>query len=76
MCFWQDKSLYLIYDTLTFLYYCFKHITHLAIFDKFNILWLKTKQEMNVFGHDSALKDFNSPGTTWASEMNFVMNHV
>ena len=31
--------------------------------------------EMNL-GHDSALKGFTGPGTTWANEINFVMNHA
>ena len=33
------------------------------------------RNEMNgVLGHDSAL--YTRPGTTWANEMNFVMNHA
>ena len=29
---------------------------------------------IGVLGHDSALKGYTEPETTWASEMNFVMN--
>ena len=29
---------------------------------------------IGVLGHDSALKGYTGPGTTWANEMNFVMN--
>ena len=29
-----------------------------------------------VLGHDFALKGYAGPWTTWASEMNFVMNHA
>ena len=30
----------------------------------------------SVLGHDSSLKGYTWPGTTWANEMNFVMNHA
>ena len=29
-----------------------------------------------ALGHDSALQGYTGPGTTWADEMNFVMNHA
>ena len=29
---------------------------------------------IGVLGHDSALQGYTGPGTTWANEMNFVMN--
>ena len=29
-----------------------------------------------ALGHDSALYGYTGPGTTWAHEMNFVMNHA
>ena len=29
-----------------------------------------------VLGHDSALKGYTGPGTTWANEMNFMVNHA
>ena len=29
-----------------------------------------------VLGHDFQLKDYTGPGTTWANEMNFVINHA
>ena len=29
-----------------------------------------------VLSHDSALQGFTGPGTNWANEMNFVMNHA
>ena len=29
-----------------------------------------------VLGHDSALYDYTEPGTTWATEMIFVINHA
>ena len=29
-----------------------------------------------ILGHDSALQGYIGPGTTWANEMNFVMNHA
>ena len=29
-----------------------------------------------VYGHDAILQGYAGPGTTWANEMNFVMNHV
>ena len=29
-----------------------------------------------VLGHDSALKGYTRPGTTWANGMKFVMNHT
>ena len=33
--------------------------------------------EMNgVLDHDSALSGYTGPGTTWANEMNFVINHA
>ena len=31
---------------------------------------------MNVLGHDSALQGYTRPGTTWANEMSFIMDHV
>ena len=30
----------------------------------------------DVLGHCSALKGYTGPGSTWANEMNFVINHV
>ena len=27
-------------------------------------------------GHDSALSGYTGPGTKWANEMNFIMNHA
>ena len=30
----------------------------------------------DIVDHDSTLKGYAGPGTTWAIEMNFVMNHV
>ena len=29
-----------------------------------------------VLGHDSALSGYTGPGTTWANEMNFGMEHA
>ena len=29
-----------------------------------------------VLDHDSALKGYTGPGTTWANEMTFAMNHA
>ena len=30
----------------------------------------------SVLDHDSALKGYTGPRTTWANEMNFVMTHA
>ena len=30
---------------------------------------------MHVLGHESALSGYTGPGTTWANEKNFVLNH-
>ena len=39
-------------------------------------LYKDVVNEMNtVLGHDSALQGYFGPGTNWANEMNFVMNH-
>ena len=35
-----------------------------------------TNEMIDVLGHDSALLGYTRPGTTWANEMNFVMNHA
>ena len=34
------------------------------------------KEMVGVLGHNSALKGYTGPGTTWADEMNFVLNHA
>ena len=34
------------------------------------------KEMIGVLVHDSTLYGYTGPGTTWASEMNFVMNHA
>ena len=31
---------------------------------------------IGFLGHDSALKGKTGPETTWANEMNFVLNHA
>ena len=36
----------------------------------------KWKEMTGVLGHDSALSGYTGPRTTWANEMNFVMNHT
>ena len=28
-----------------------------------------------ILGHDSAILGYTGPGTTWANDMNIVMNH-
>ena len=44
--------------------------------------WMDTRklsqipQLLVLLGHDSALLGYAGPGTTWANEMNFVMNHA
>ena len=30
----------------------------------------------SVQGHNSALEGYTAPETTWANEMNFIMNHA
>ena len=32
--------------------------------------------KIGVLGYDSAMEGYAGPGTTWANEMNFVMNHA
>ena len=31
---------------------------------------------IGVLNHDSTLQGYTGPGTTWANEMKFVMNHA
>ena len=44
------------------------------------VLWHQgpeAQHEINgVLGHNSALYGYSRPETTWANEMNFVMNHT
>ena len=37
---------------------------------------LKVSLMIHVLGHDSALQGYIGLGTSWANEMNFVMNHA
>ena len=45
----------------------------------YSILLNREKQEHDMVGvlvHDSVLQGYTSPGTTWANDMNFIMNHA
>ena len=45
--------------------------------NQYHIVLSENENEMNaVLGHKSTLFGYTGPGTTWANEMNFVLNHA
>ena len=41
-----------------------------------NYSFVRNDEMIGVLGHDSALYGYTGLGTTWANDMNFVMNHA